>query len=602
MRREIAFAVLAAVLDGCSSYERPYETWGPQQTTSQSVSGLLPVYQAQARAWSGPQTVAKSALSPTAGSRAAMDVQAASALGAKGMAGAASAGRTPGDVSAPWPGGPGIDAGGGALVSSVLGVHSSADTPTPAWPPEPSAEDPSASVTPCGGRDQESEVRGQGSEVRGQRSEVRGQRSEVRDPRSGIGNQGAGDAQGPGNGAQGPEPLIVENGSQAQPIKGSLAALPPAEPVAAHIVSVGDRERVPTPAASAMAQADLLNDALGSADRPSPAATPNPPVVTACGADRASGCEAAETAEPHAPHSEPGRLATLEWNDTAANDSEPACPSVMLANPVDEPSGANVPNVTLAAPTASHPRVALASPMELPGTATVTTSKKASPCSSADQRDAATEAGPASVVRVVGSRRIHLQYEVAGVGPSGVDQLELWCTRDGGHWHKHSIEHHTRPPYVLDVDDDDLYGFTLVAHSGVGVGSKPPRDGDQPQVWVEVDTTQPAVRLLNTRVDRDAEGRQLTVLWKATDKNFGPRPITISYAPQADGPWMPVAAHVENSGRCTCPLPAAMPHRFFVRIDAVDLAGNRGAVQTRTALLDDAAQPTASIVTVEPGE
>jgi hypothetical protein len=333
---------------------------------------------------------------------------------------------------------------------------------------------------------------------------------------------------------------------------------------------------------------------------------PQPPVTTACGADHASGCEAAETPEAHAPHSEPGRLATLEWNDAAAspaaNDSEPARPSKVLANPEDEPSGADVPGVTLATPMPSHPRVALASPLELPGTATVTTSKKASPSSTADPREATTEAAPASVVRVVGSRRIHLQYEVAGVGPSGVDQLELWCTRDGGHWHKHSIEHHTRPPYVLDVDDDDLYGFTLVAHSGVGVGSKPPRDGDQPQVWVEVDTTQPAVRLLNTRVDRDAEGRQLTVLWKATDKNFGPRPITISYAPQADGPWGPVAAHVENSGRCTCPLPAAMPHRFFVRIEAVDLAGNRGIAQTRSALLDDAAQPTASIVTVEPGE
>jgi hypothetical protein len=294
----------------------------------------------------------------------------------------------------------------------------------------------------------------------------------------------------------------------------------------------------------------------------------------------------------------------LDWNDAAANpaatESAASGPGVTLANPVDESCAS--PGVTLAPPLPGHPHVALSSPLELPGTATVTTSNKASPCSTGDQKVSTTEAAPASVVRVVGSRRIHLQYEVAGVGPSGVDQLELWCTRDGGHWHKHSIEHHMRPPYVLDVDGDDLYGFTLVAQSGVGIGSKPPRDGDQPQVWVEVDTTQPSVRLLNTRVDRDAEGRQLTVLWKATDKNFGPRPITISYAPQADGPWSPVAAHVENNGRCTCSLPATMPHRFFVRIEAVDLAGNRGAAQTRTALLDDTAQPTASIVTVEPGD
>src|SRR5262249_4849061 len=152
---------LAAFLHGCSSYERPYETWGPQQSTKQSVSSLLPLYQAQAHAWSAPPTVAKGAPPPTASSLA--DARTASALYAKAMP-SANTGRMSGDVSAPWPGGPGIDAGGPPLVNNVLGVRSSSDTPTPAWPPEPSAEDPSA-VTPCVSRDQGSGARDQGSGV-----------------------------------------------------------------------------------------------------------------------------------------------------------------------------------------------------------------------------------------------------------------------------------------------------------------------------------------------------------------------------------------------------------------------------------------------------
>ena len=315
-------------------------------------------------------------------------------------------------------------------------------------------------------------------------------------------------------------------------------SLPPAEPVAAHIVSVGD-----------------------------------------CLAD------------PVAAH--------MDWSDSAAvpnaSDPKPAPPKVLLADPISEENVRKVP-----CDTPPPPHVALSCPMRL-GTATVTTSNKASVGSSAEQGEGATDSGPAPVVRVVGSKRIHLQYELAGVGPSGIDQLELWCTRDGGHWSKHSIEHHTRPPYVLDVDEDDLYGFTLVAHSGAGVCSKPPRAGDPPQVWVEVDTTPPTVRLLDARIERDANGRQLTVLWKATDKNFGARPITISYASQPDRPWTPLAMHVENSGRC-CPLSDALPHRFFLRVEAVDLAGNRATAQHCAPILDDAAQPTASIVTAEPGE
>src|SRR5262249_20281348 len=73
----------------------------------------------------------------------------------------------------------------------------------------------------------------------------------------------------------------------------------------------------------------------------------------------------------------------------------------------------------------------------------------------------ANPAGPgASEVRLVNNKRISLNYEVKDVGTSGVTSVELWCTRDGRTWKKKETLPHTQPPCVVEVEDEDLYGFT----------------------------------------------------------------------------------------------------------------------------------------------
>jgi hypothetical protein len=203
-----------------------------------------------------------------------------------------------------------------------------------------------------------------------------------------------------------------------------------------------------------------------------------------------------------------------------------------------------------------------------------------------------------SDIRLVNSKRITLNYEVKDVGPSGITDVELWCTRDGLTWKKRETLHQAHPPCVVDVEDEDLYGFTLVVHSGAGLGRQP-QEGDQPQVWVEVDVTKPTVQLLGVEAGKGVNNRQLTILWKATDKNLGARPITLAYAAQADGPWFPIATELENTGRFVWNMPKEAPHQLFVRVEAVDLVGNIGLAQTPNALLDDLSQPTISITKVE---
>jgi hypothetical protein len=245
-------------------------------------------------------------------------------------------------------------------------------------------------------------------------------------------------------------------------------------------------------------------------------------------------------------------------------------------------------------------------PAAAPGITPVTTNKPADPIVASGYlpsvMPASLEVRPAvTAVRMVNSKRVTLNYRVNDVGPSGVSAVDVWYTQDSRIWKKFDGTGHTRPPCIVEVNDEGLYGFTLLARNGLGVGKPPPQPGDMPQVWVEVDVTKPVVHMLG--VETGVSGRSTNVLirWSAADKNLAPRPITLSYADNPKGPWMPIAANLENTERYVWQLPANPPPRFYIRVEANDQAGNIGMAQSGEPVSLDLAQPTVSILTVEPG-
>jgi len=205
----------------------------------------------------------------------------------------------------------------------------------------------------------------------------------------------------------------------------------------------------------------------------------------------------------------------------------------------------------------------------------------------------------------VNSKKISLNYEIKDEGPSGVQAVELWFTRDGRTWEKYSEQKYTeepkhKSPYIFEVQDEGVYGFTLLVRSGVGLSERPPRSGDAPQVWVEVDLTKPVVHWVNVDVGRGSDSGWLTITWKATDKNLGRQPITLSYAENPQGTWTPIAAHIENTGHYRWQMPSGVPYRFVVRVEASDQAGNVGTLDTPKPVIVDLAQPKGLILGVEP--
>jgi len=199
----------------------------------------------------------------------------------------------------------------------------------------------------------------------------------------------------------------------------------------------------------------------------------------------------------------------------------------------------------------------------------------------------------------VNSTKIKLNYEVKEAGPSGVKTVELWYTRDGRTWDRYE-EREPKPPYIFEVHEEGIYGFTLIARSGVDRSEPPPRSGDAPQLWVEVDLTKPVVHFVEAEVGRGSDTGSLTITWKATDKNLTREPISISYAKDAQGPWNPIVSHIPNSGRYRWQMPEGIPYSFFVRIEATDQASNVAALSTARPVVVDLAVPKGLILRVEP--
>lgn len=206
---------------------------------------------------------------------------------------------------------------------------------------------------------------------------------------------------------------------------------------------------------------------------------------------------------------------------------------------------------------------------------------------------------PRPPVRLVNGKSIRMNYKLKDVGPSGVSTVELWYTQDGKHWQKADQSLPPMPPYTLNVKDDGLYGFTLLARNGLGLSKAAPVLGDAPQIWVEVDTAAPQVQLGDAKFGISAQVRQLMITWKVSDKNLAQHPISLAYAERAEGPWMPIASNLDNTGSYLWHLSAQLPSRYLIRVEATDLAGNVGAACSREPIVMDLSQPSVCILSVE---
>jgi hypothetical protein len=197
-------------------------------------------------------------------------------------------------------------------------------------------------------------------------------------------------------------------------------------------------------------------------------------------------------------------------------------------------------------------------------------------------------------IKVINSKRVLLGCEGAGTESAGVD---IWVTRDMQEWQRCSTIRQASG-FIAEVKEEGLYGFSVLAHDDGAV----PRAGTAPQIWVDVDLTRPVVKVSQVSMVVEAGKPILQIAWQANDKNLSPRPIAIYYADRTDLPWQLIASGLENTGSYQWRLPANLPGRFFLRVEATDLGGNIGAIQVPQALHIDRAEPSVNVLDVYPSK
>lgn len=212
---------------------------------------------------------------------------------------------------------------------------------------------------------------------------------------------------------------------------------------------------------------------------------------------------------------------------------------------------------------------------------------------------------PSARSLLVASPRFALQYAVDDAGPDGPALVELWVTRDGGQtWLRQAEDPDRTSPYEVDLGTEGTFGLWLVVQSAANLGDPPPRPGDRPQLWVEVDSTPPIVRLDPPRVGTGANLGKVLITWRASDSHLGPRPVLLSYraADSPSDPWHPITnGTLDNTGRYVWSVPQGVPPRIHLRIDVRDSIGNRAHAETQSKpVLVDRSRPRGRILGLDP--
>jgi hypothetical protein len=202
--------------------------------------------------------------------------------------------------------------------------------------------------------------------------------------------------------------------------------------------------------------------------------------------------------------------------------------------------------------------------------------------------------------RYVNSKHISLDYDIQDQGPSLVSKLELWVT-DGRTWVKYKDYDQPKPPLVFDVEQEGVYGFTIILKSGVGLGERAPHSGDAPQMWVDVDLTKPEVQYVDAEVGQGFESGKVIIRWKAKDnKGLARTPINLYYAEKENGEWKAIETNLENTGRYVWNYDQKVAYKFYVKVEAVDRAGNVGFLVKQEPVIVDLHKPRGVIRDVKP--
>jgi hypothetical protein len=169
-------------------------------------------------------------------------------------------------------------------------------------------------------------------------------------------------------------------------------------------------------------------------------------------------------------------------------------------------------------------------------------------------------------------------------------------------WQRFGVDEDRRSPFPIELEEEGIYGFRIVVQSGNGLAGDVPRSGDPAEVWVGLDQTPPRAEITSARYGRGQEVGTLSIFWEAADAALHPRPITLLFSDNPQGPWTAFAAGLPNEGRYDWQVDGRVPAQIYLRLEVRDEAGNVAVHQIDRPIANDGLVPRGRIRGIQPLE
>ncbi len=138
------------------------------------------------------------------------------------------------------------------------------------------------------------------------------------------------------------------------------------------------------------------------------------------------------------------------------------------------------------------------------------------------------------------SRSFSLDYSVEALRGIAIADIELWGTDDRGNtWQKWGSDPDRESPFDVQVGTDGLYGFRMVIIGQNGLVSNRPNDGDAADMWINVDTKIPTVKITRALYGEGPDAGMLVIDYTCDDENLHDRPISLAYSERPAGLGLP---------------------------------------------------------------
>ena len=105
------------------------------------------------------------------------------------------------------------------------------------------------------------------------------------------------------------------------------------------------------------------------------------------------------------------------------------------------------------------------------------------------------------------------------------------------------------------------------------------------------------------QVGSGANSGKVAIAWRASDLHLPPKSVSLSWRPDQPGSgWQPLAEGLDNIGQYVWTVPATVPPRFHLKVEATDTVGHHGTAETTDmgAVTVDRSRPRSRIIGLDP--